>query len=55
MTAWRALAGAAAVGQGRSREAVARPRDSLDGLPLVRLLRGKRSCSHLGKAWADGH
>jgi hypothetical protein len=29
-------------------------RDSLDGLALVRLLRGKRSCSHLGKAWADG-
>lgn len=54
MTAWRALAGAATVGQGRSREAVARLRDSLEGLALVRSLRGKRSCSYLGKVWADG-
>jgi len=54
MTAWRALAGAAAVGQGRSREAVARLRDRLEGLPLVRPLRAKRSCSVSGKVWADG-
>jgi hypothetical protein len=51
MSAWRAFAGAATVGQGRSREAVARPRDSLDGLALVRPLRDKRSCSRLSKIW----
>jgi hypothetical protein len=54
MTAWRALAGAATVGQGRSREAVARPAPTYDGLALVRPLRGKRSCSQLCKVWADG-
>ena len=54
MTAWRALAGAATVGQGRSREAVARLRDSLEGLALVRPLRDKRSCLHLCKICADG-
>jgi hypothetical protein len=42
MSAWRALAGPAAVGQGRSREAGARLRDSLEGLALVWPRRGKR-------------
>jgi hypothetical protein len=54
MTAWRALAGAATVGQGRKPRSGGASRDSLDGLALVRPLRGKRSCLHLGKIWADG-
>jgi hypothetical protein len=54
MSAWRALAGPAAVGQGRKPRSGVASRDSLEGLALVRPLRGKRSCSHLGKVWADG-
>jgi hypothetical protein len=54
MSAWRALAGAATVGQGRKPRSGVASRDSLDGLAVVRPLRGKRSCSYLGKVRADG-
>jgi hypothetical protein len=43
MAAWRALAGAAAVGQGRKPRSGGASSDSLDGLPLVRPPRAKRS------------
>jgi len=41
MTAWRALAGAETVGQGRKPRSGGAPRDSLEGLTLVRPLRSK--------------
>jgi len=51
MTAWRSLAGAETVGQGRKPRSGGAFRDSLDGLALVRPPRPKRSRSHLGKIW----
>jgi hypothetical protein len=45
----RAFAGAATVGQGRKPRSGGASRDSLDGLPLVRPIRGKRSSSRLCK------
>src|ERR1700730_13206715 len=54
MSAWRALAGPAVVGQGLKPRSGGASRDSLEGLALVRPLHGKRSCSHLGNVRADG-
>src|ERR1700686_426520 len=53
MTAWRALAGPVAVGQGRSREAVARPATALTGWRWSGLF-ATSGLSISGKVWADG-
>ena len=55
MTAWRALPEAATVGQGRKPRSGGAARDSLEGLALVRPLRDKQSCSHLGKIRGGWH
>jgi hypothetical protein len=54
MTAWRALAGPVPVGQGRSREAVARSATALTDCRWSGLLAASGLAGIFCKVWADG-